>query len=129
MRASMRAGTSRGGYREAGAARPRGGDGGGSLDEGRYIARRIPGARFVELPGADHTLVADPRVVLDEVEEFLTGVRPKPSTDRVLATILFTDLVGSTQRATEMGDAAWAELLGRHDAATRAALQPFDPRG
>jgi pimeloyl-ACP methyl ester carboxylesterase len=104
----------------------RSGDRDARLDEGRYIARRIPGARFVELPGADHTLVADPRVVLDEVEEFLTGVRPKPSTDRVLATILFTDLVGSTQRATEMGDAAWAELLGRHDAATRVELQRFD---
>jgi class 3 adenylate cyclase len=101
------------------------GDRDASIEEGRYIAGRIPGARFVELPGDDHTLVADPRVVLDEVEEFLTGVRPKPSTDRVLATILFTDLVGSTRRATEMGDAAWAELLGRHDAAIRAELERF----
>ena len=101
------------------------GDRDANIEEGRYIAGRIPGARFVELPGDDHTLVADPRVVLDEVEEFLTGVRPKPSTDRVLATILFTDLVGSTRRATEMGDAAWAELLGRHDAAIRAELERF----
>ena len=101
------------------------GDRDANIEEGRYIAGRIPGARFVELPGDDHTLVADPRVVLDEVEEFLTGVRPKPSTDRVLATILFTDLVGSTQRATGMGDAAWAELLGRHNAAIRAELERF----
>jgi len=97
-----------------------------SVDEGRYIADRIPGARFVELPGDDHTLVADPRVVLDEVEEFLTGVRPKPSTDRVLATVLFTDLVGSTVRATELGDAAWSELLARHDASVRSELGRFD---
>ena len=102
------------------------GDRDASPEEGRYIARRIPGARFVELPGDDHTLVADPRVVLDEVEEFLTGVRPKPSTDRVLATILFTDLVGSTHRATQIGDAAWAELLARHDAAVRTELDRYD---
>jgi pimeloyl-ACP methyl ester carboxylesterase len=102
------------------------GDRDAQLDEGRYIAGRIPGARFVELPGDDHTLVADPRVVIDEVEEFLTGVRPKPSTDRVLATILFTDLVGSTQRATELGDSAWADLLARHDASVRAELERYD---
>ena len=102
------------------------GDRDASPEEGRYIARRIPGARFVELPGDDHTLVADPRVVLDEVEEFLTGVRPKPSTDRVLATTLFTDLVGSTHRATQIGDAAWAELLARHDAAVRTELDRYD---
>jgi pimeloyl-ACP methyl ester carboxylesterase len=102
------------------------GDRDASVDEGRYIAGRIPGARFVELPGDDHTLVADPRAVLDEVEEFLTGVRPKPSTDRLLATILFTDLVGSTERATQLGDAAWAELLGRHDAAIRTELDRLD---
>jgi class 3 adenylate cyclase len=104
----------------------RSGDRDASVDEGRYIAGRIPGARFVELPGDDHTLVADPRPVLDEVEEFLTGVRPKPSTDRLLATILFTDLVGSTQRATRLGDAAWAQLLGRHDAVIRTELDRYD---
>jgi pimeloyl-ACP methyl ester carboxylesterase len=102
------------------------GDRDASIDEGRYIAGRIPGARFVELPGDDHTLVADPRAVLDEVEEFLTGARPKPSSDRVLATILFTDLVGSTRRATELGAAAWAELLAPHNAAIRAELERFD---
>ena len=90
---------------------------------GAVHRRRIPGARFVELPGDDHALVADPDLVLDEVEEFLTGVRPTPSTDRVLATILFTDLVGSTERAAQMGDAAWGELLSRHHAAVRGELE------
>jgi class 3 adenylate cyclase len=102
------------------------GDRDAQLDEGRYMAGRIPGARFVELPGDDHTLVADPRAVLDEVEEFLTGIRPKQSSDRVLATILFTDLVGSTQRATQLGDAAWVELLARHDAAVRTEFDRYD---
>jgi class 3 adenylate cyclase len=95
------------------------------LEEGRYIAERIPAARFVELPGDGHTLVADPGDVLDEVEEFLTGVRPTPSTDRVLATVLFTDLVGSTERATALGDAAWGSLLARHDEMIRAELARF----
>jgi len=102
------------------------GDRDARVDEGRYIAERIPGARFVELPGDDHTLVADPDVVLDEVEEFLTGVRPKPSTARVLATVLFTDLVGSTQRAAALGDAAWVSLLARHDATVRDELARFE---
>jgi class 3 adenylate cyclase len=102
------------------------GDRDARFEEGEYIAGRIPGARFVDLAGDDHTLVADPQVVLDEVEEFLTGIRPKPSTDRVLATVLFTDLVGSTQLATQLGDAAWAELLARHDTAIRAELDRYD---
>ncbi len=102
------------------------GDRDAKVKEGRYIAERIPGARFVELPGDDHTLVADPEDVLDEVEEFLTGVRPKPSTARVLATILFTDLVGSTQRAAALGDAAWVSLLARHDATVRDELARFE---
>lgn len=95
------------------------------VDEGRYIARHIPGARYVELPGDDHTLVANPDPILDEVEEFLTGARPAPPTNRVLATILFTDLVGSTQKASALGDAAWASLLARHDEAVRAELARF----
>jgi pimeloyl-ACP methyl ester carboxylesterase len=102
------------------------GDRDAKVEEGRYIAERIPGARFLELPGDDHILVADPGVVLDEVQEFLTGVRPTPSTNRVLATILFTDLVGSTDRATALGDAAWGSLLARHDEAIRAELSRFD---
>src|SRR5439155_15455642 len=85
-------------------------------EEGRYIADRIPGARFVELAGVDHFPALNADQILDEVEEFLTGVRPVPEPDRVLATILFTDIVGSTSRAAELGDARWRELLQQHHA-------------
>jgi class 3 adenylate cyclase len=94
-------------------------------DEGRYIADRIPGARFVELSGEDHVPFVDPDQILDDVEEFLTGVRATASTDRVLATILFTDLVGSTERANALGDAAWAALLSSHNDAVRRELVRF----
>ena len=87
--------------------------------------RRIPGARFVELAGDDHVPFVEPDQVLDEVEEFLTGVRPAPVSDRVLATVLFTDLVGSTERATELGDAAWAALLAEHNGVVRRELAPL----
>ena len=96
-----------------------------SVDEGRYIAARIPGARFVELTRGDHVPFDDPDQILDEVEEFLTGARPPRPTNRVLATILFTDLVGSTQRATALGDAAWSALLARHHDAIREELARF----
>ena len=95
------------------------------VEEGRYIASRITGARFVQLEGDDHVPFDDPDQILDEVQEFLTGVRPAPATNRVLATVLFTDLVGSTGRATALGDAAWATLLGQHDAAVRGELVRF----
>ena len=98
------------------------GDRDARVEEGRYIADHVPGARFVELPGDDHTLVASPDDVLDEVEEFLTGARPAPATDRVLATILFTDIVASTDRMREIGDSAWAALLERHNATVRREL-------
>jgi class 3 adenylate cyclase len=94
-------------------------------DEGRYIARRIPGARFVELPGEDHVPFIDPDQILDEVEEFLTGARPAPASDRVLASVLFTDLVGSTERARALGDTAWAQLVASHDEAVRRELRRF----
>jgi pimeloyl-ACP methyl ester carboxylesterase len=96
-----------------------------SVAEGRYIAERIPGARFVELAGVDHVPFHDPDQILDEIEEFLTGVRPAVHSDRVLATVLFTDLVGSTERATALGDAAWAALLERHNEAVRRELARF----
>jgi class 3 adenylate cyclase len=93
------------------------------VDEGRYIAERIPGARFVEVPGADHSMwTGDATAILDEIEEFLTGVRRGPEPDRVLATVLFTDVVGSTELATRLGDRAWRDLLGRHHAAVRREL-------
>ena len=83
----------------------------------------VPGARFVEVPGADHSMwTGDATAILDEIEEFLTGVRRGPEPDRVLATVLFTDVVGSTELATRLGDRAWRDLLGRHHAAVRREL-------
>jgi class 3 adenylate cyclase len=96
-----------------------------NVEEGRYIASRIPGARFVELAGEDHVPFDDPDQILDEVEEFLTGMRPAPSSDRVLASVLFTDLVGSTATAESMGDEAWAALLRAHNEAVRRELVRF----
>ncbi len=92
------------------------------VEEGRYIADRIAGARFVELEGVDHVPIVDADQILDEVEEFLTGTRPVPPSERVLTTILFTDLVGSTERVRELGDARWAALLDEHHAAVRREL-------
>jgi class 3 adenylate cyclase len=103
----------------------RAGDLDSNVAEGRYIAERIPGARFVELAGHDHILFVNPDQILDEVEEFLTGVRPAAVESRVLATVLFTDLVGSTELARELGDRRWAELLARHDDAVRRDLARF----
>ena len=103
----------------------RAGDRDSRANEARYIAAHIPDARFVELSGGDHVPWFDPEQILDEVEEFLTGVRPVLKTNRVLATILFTDLVRSTQKATTLGDAAWAELLASHNDAVRRELARF----
>jgi class 3 adenylate cyclase len=100
-----------------------------NIEEGRFIARRIPGARFVELPGSDHLVwVGDQDSVLDEVQEFLTGVRPVSDMDRVLATVLFTDIVGSTETAARLGDRAWRELLDSYHAMVRKELSRFRGR-
>ena len=100
-----------------------------NVAEGRYLASKIPGAKFVELAGADHWISAgDTDAVADEIEEFLTGTRPVPEPDRVLATVLFTDIVGSTERAAKMGDRRWRDLLGAHDAAVRRELERFRGR-
>jgi pimeloyl-ACP methyl ester carboxylesterase len=96
-----------------------------SVDEGRYIAARVPGARFVELPGDDHVPFDDPDQILDEAEEFLTGSRPASQSNRVLATTLFTDLVGSTETARALGDASWAKALDAHNAAVRRELARY----
>jgi len=96
-----------------------------NVDEGRYIAERIPGARFLELAGVDHIPWVDPDQIVDEVEEFLTGVRRGPEPDRVLATVVFTDIVGSSTRAAELGDRAWRELLEAHHAEVRRQLVRF----
>jgi pimeloyl-ACP methyl ester carboxylesterase/class 3 adenylate cyclase len=101
------------------------GDRDARVEEGRYIAANIPGARFVELPGDTHVPFWRPDDVVDEIEEFLTGVRPTHVGDRVLATILFTDLVGSTERLGALGDYAWAELLERHHRLVRRELVRF----
>jgi pimeloyl-ACP methyl ester carboxylesterase len=100
-----------------------------NVEEGRYIASRIPGARFVELPGADHFMwTEDADRVLDEIEEFLTGVRPAHETDRVLATVLFTDIVGSTERAAQLGDRRWREVLDEFYVEVRRDLARFRGR-
>jgi pimeloyl-ACP methyl ester carboxylesterase len=94
------------------------------IEHAHYAHEHIPGARFVELDGTDHApLTHDAYRIADEIEEFLTGARPDESApDRVFATILFTDIVGSTELASLLGDTGWLELLGRHDAAVREAL-------
>jgi pimeloyl-ACP methyl ester carboxylesterase len=99
------------------------------VEEGRYIASRIPDAKFVELPGSDHFMWTDDADrVLDEIEEFLTGVRRGPEPNRVLATVLFTDIVGSTERAAQLGDRKWRDLLEKHNAVVRRTLGLFRGR-
>jgi class 3 adenylate cyclase len=99
------------------------------IDLGRYLADHIPGAKLVELDGDDHLFfTGDADALLDEIEEFLTGVRPRPPVERVLATVLFTDVVSSTQRAVELGDEQWGKLLRSHDAQVRRQLERFQGR-
>jgi pimeloyl-ACP methyl ester carboxylesterase len=94
------------------------------LDEGRWIAGQIPGARFVELAGADHLFwIGDTEAVLAEIEGFLTGGWPRREPDRVLATVLFTDLVGSTEMLARLGDRRWHEVWETHLADVRSALE------
>jgi len=99
------------------------------VENGRYLAERIPGARWVELPGEDFVLWAgDTDAIVDEVEEFLTGRRGVAEPARVVATVMFTDVVGSTERARALGDRAWADLLESHHARVRAELHRFGGR-
>ncbi len=92
----------------------------------RYLAENIPGAKYLELPGSDHpTFVGDQDTLLDEVEEFLTGARHYVEPDRVLATVLFTDIASSTQGAVELGDRRWRDLLANHHALVRKQLERF----
>ncbi|MFN2545428.1 MAG: alpha/beta fold hydrolase [Actinomycetota bacterium] len=94
-----------------------------SIEHGRYLAEHIPDARLVELPGSDSAFIVESaEQVLDAIEEFVTGTRPMRDPDRVLATVLFTDLVDSTGRAAELGDRRWRALLDRHDEMARAEI-------
>jgi class 3 adenylate cyclase len=95
---------------------------------GRFIADQIPGARMLEVKGHDHApwFVDHADLVADEVEQFLTGARHAGTPTRVLSTVLFTDIVGSTERATELGDAQWRAVLERHGEVTRAELVRYD---
>jgi pimeloyl-ACP methyl ester carboxylesterase len=99
------------------------------VENARFLARTIPDARYVELPGGDHPMFGElADAALAEIREFLTGVRESPYADRVLATVLFTDLVGSTEQARELGDRRWRELLEAHHAAVRRELVRFGGR-
>ena len=94
-----------------------------SVEAGRFMARQIPNAKYLELPGSDHMLwTGETERVLDEVEEFLTGSRSAIESDRVLATVLFTDIVNSTKRAETIGDRAWHDVLDRHNALVRREI-------
>ena len=94
------------------------------VEAGRYLARHIPGARLAELPGDDHfPFVGDINAIPDEIEEFLTGSRRARELDRVLATVLFTDIVGSTRIAAELGDRRWTELLADYHRLVQGELE------
>jgi class 3 adenylate cyclase len=101
----------------------------GRFEQARYVADHIDNARYVGLPGADMLFFAgDTGPLLDAIEEFVTGRVPTPAVDRPLATVMFTDIVGSTDHAAGMGDRRWSELLATHDDLTRAELERFRGR-
>jgi class 3 adenylate cyclase len=98
------------------------------IEHGRYLAEHIDGATFVELPGGDLGATPANYVVTDEVAEFLTGERPIVEVERILTTVLFTDIVGSTERAASLGDQRWRALLDSHDRTVREQLKRFRGR-
>jgi class 3 adenylate cyclase/pimeloyl-ACP methyl ester carboxylesterase len=98
------------------------------VEQGRYLAEHIVGARFVELPGAEVGLSPPLLGIVDEIEEFVTGERGAADVDRVLATVLFTDIVRSTERAAQLGDRRWRSLLDAHDRAVREQFRRFRGR-
>ncbi len=101
-----------------------------NVEGGRYLAEHIPGARYIELPGKDHPpwIGDNADEISDAIEEFLTGARPPVTVDRVLATVLFTDIVGSTEKAAALGDRRWRDLLDTHHATIRRNLARFRGR-
>jgi class 3 adenylate cyclase len=101
-------------------------DGDENVEPTRYMAESIPGAKYVELPGRSHIVyLGDHESAVGEIQEFLTGVRTAPTFDTVLATVLFTDIVGSTAKVAELGDRRWADLVQSHHAAVRRELDRF----
>jgi pimeloyl-ACP methyl ester carboxylesterase/class 3 adenylate cyclase len=99
------------------------------VEQARYLAEHVPGARLVELPGIDHIpWVGDADVLVDEIEEFLTGTRHEIEIDRVLATVLFADIVGSTERAAALGDRKWRDVLDGYYSVARRELTRFHGR-
>jgi len=107
----------------------RSGDQSVPVGNGRYLAERISGARYVELPGDDHLpFVGDQEAILAEIEVFLTGALPVPESDRVLATLMLTGIVGAEATAVRLGDRAWADLVAAHDAMTREHLTRYRGR-
>lgn len=99
------------------------------VEHAHYLAERIAGSRLVELPGQDSLYwVGDTGPMLDEIEEFITGVRGGSDAERLLTTIMFTDIVGSTERAAALGDHRWRDLLDNHDRIVRHELQRFGGR-
>jgi pimeloyl-ACP methyl ester carboxylesterase len=100
-----------------------------SIEHARYLARHIRGAKLVELPGIDHMpWIGDGEAIVQEVEEFFTGARHAPDLERLLATVLFTDIVESTERAAQLGDRGWRDLLQSYQAAVRKELASFRGR-
>jgi class 3 adenylate cyclase len=101
-----------------------------NVEGGRYLAQHISGARYIELPGKDHPpwIGDNADEISDAIEEFLTGSRPAAAVDRVLATVLFTDIVGSTEKAAALGDQRWRGLLDRHHGIIRRNLARFRGR-
>jgi class 3 adenylate cyclase len=89
----------------------------------RYVAEHVPGARYTEIPGVSQVWTGDGHAAADEMEQFLTGTRRRTVSDRVLATVLFTDIVGSTERAARLGDGPWRALLSDHDAIVRREVE------
>ena len=99
------------------------------VGHGRFLAEHIPGAKYVELSGSDALYwVGSTRQLLDEIEEFVTGSRGGFGTERILATVLFTDIVGSTGKAAQLGDERWRDLLDRHDHRVRTQIERFRGR-
>ena len=101
-----------------------------NVENGRFLAANIPGARYLELPGDDHAVWVGEHAdeIPGEIQELLTGARDAPAPERVLATVLFTDIVGSTERAARLGDREWADLLRTHHATVRQELARFSGR-